>query len=258
MPPHVTVVIPARYASVRFPAKMLASETGRPMVQHVYEAASAARCVAPSAGGQVVVATDDARIERAVRSFGGRVVMTSPEHPNGTSRIAETADLLALPDDAIVVNAQGDEPELDPRLIDACVHALCESDAPMATVASPLSHGDNPSDPNMVKVVRRADGTALYFSRALIPFDRDRAGSPDAAPLKHIGLYGYRRPFLRTYIALSETPLERVEKLEQLRVLEHGHAIAVGVAPSNQSGIDTPEQYAAFVQRWRRAHAHAR
>lgn len=250
---HVTVVIPARYASVRFPAKMLASETGRPMVQHVHEAASGARCVAPGSGGQVVVATDDERIERAVRAFGGRVVMTSPDHPNGSSRIAETADVLELPDDAIVVNAQGDEPELDPRLIDVCVHALCESDAPMATVASPLARGDDPADPNMVKVVRRANGTALYFSRALIPFDRDRTGSRDAAPLKHIGLYAYRRPFLRAYVALSETSLERVEKLEQLRVLEHGHAIAVGIAPSNQSGIDTPEQYAAFVARWRRA-----
>lgn len=249
--PPVVIVIPARYASVRFPAKMLASETGRPLVQHVYEAAVRAKCADAALGGRVVVATDDERIAGAVRAFGGSVVMTSPAHPNGTSRLAETADRLGLGEDAIVVNAQGDEPELDPALIDAAVDTLRASSAPMSTVASPLSPGDDPRDPNMVKCVRRLDGAAIYFSRATIPFDRDSAGLPESRPLKHIGLYAYRRPFLRTYLTLPETPLERVEKLEQLRVLESGHSIAVGLAPSNQSGIDTPEQYAAFVARWR-------
>jgi 3-deoxy-manno-octulosonate cytidylyltransferase (CMP-KDO synthetase) len=247
----VTIVIPARYASVRFPAKMLASETGKPLVQHVFEAAVGARCARPENSGRVVIATDDERIAAAARKFGAPVVMTSPGHPNGTSRLAETAEALGLGDDAIVVNAQGDEPELDPGLIDVAVDTLRASSAPMSTVASPLSPGDDPRDPNMVKCVRRLDGLAIYFSRSLIPFDRDGAGLPESRPLKHIGLYAYRRPFLRTYVTLAETPLERVEKLEQLRVLENGHAIAVGVAPSNQSGIDTPEQYAAFVRRWR-------
>ncbi len=239
-------MIPARLGSTRFPGKVLADKTGRPMVQHVFEAAVRSR-----AADRVVVATDDERVAAAVRSFGGTPVMTSREHPNGTSRIAEAARALALPPGEIVVNAQGDEPELDPSLIDAAVQALRGSDAPMSTAALPFLAGEDPRDPNLVKVVLRGDGTAIYFSRSLIPFVRD-PGTPGPAPLKHVGLYAYRRPFLDTYLGLEPTELERAEQLEQLRVLYHGHAIAVAVREGrNYGGIDTPEQYEAFVARWR-------
>jgi len=237
-------------ASSRFPGKVLADATGRPLIRHVYEAAMRARCV--GAGGMVVVATDDERVRAAVVGFGGRAVMTSEDHPNGTSRLAEAASKLGLGPDSVVVNVQGDEPELEPELIDAAVGALGQSAcAAMATVAVPFGPGEDPADPNLVKVVLRADGTAMYFSRALVPFSRDGEGGV-VGPLKHVGLYVYRRPFLETYLSLEPTLLERTEQLEQLRVLYHGHAIAVAVGRSRGfGGIDTPEQYDAFVARWR-------
>jgi len=238
-------IIPARWASTRFPGKALADRTGKPLIQHVFESAFAAKRLS-----RIVVATDDARIERAARDFGAEVVMTSPDHPNGGSRCAQAADLLELPDDAIVVNAQGDEPELDPVLIDAAIEALLRSEAPMATIASPFADDEDPADPNIVKVVRRLDGCALYFSRALIPSSADQGG---VQPLKHFGLYAYRRWFLRELAALPTTPLERAERLEQLRALEHGYDIAVAVRRASHHGVDTPEQYEAFVQRWRAA-----
>ncbi len=245
-------IIPARFASVRFPGKPLAAETGRPLIQHVCEAAARSHSVS-----RIVVATDDDRIAAAVRAFRGEVVMTSPDHPNGASRLAEAADILQLPPNTIVVNAQGDEPELDPALIDAAVAALESSIAPMSTIASPFAPDEDPANPNIVKVVRTLNGDALYFSRALIPHNRDGASSAHdaaaAAPMKHVGLYAYRRAFLAVYVTLPETPLERAERLEQLRVLEHGRRIAVAVAEARHHGIDTPEQYAAFVKRWRAA-----
>lgn len=242
--PAVTILIPARLGSTRFPGKVLADKTGKPLIRHVVESASR------SAGAlRVVVATDDRRVLDAVRRFGGEAVMTG-DHPNGTSRLAEAAKTLALPADSIVVNVQGDEPELDPSLIDAAVSALASSAAPMSTVAVPFLSTEDARDPNLVKVVRRLDGTALYFSRALIPFARDAGGRP-VVPLKHIGLYVYRRPFLDTYVSLPPTDLERTEQLEQLRVLAHGHAIAVALGePRLHAGIDTPEQYEAFVARY--------
>ncbi len=239
-------VIPARLASVRFPRKVLAAETGAPMIKHVADAARRASRVS-----RVVVATEAAEVADAARAFGVEAVLTAPDHPTGTSRIAQAATILRLPDDAIVVNCQGDEPELDPGVIDAAVDEIVRSGAVMATIASPFGPGEDPRDPNLVKLVRRADGCAIYFSRALIPFNRDGLDLPEARPLKHIGLYVYRRHFLRTYLGLAPTALEDIERLEQLRVVVHGFAIAVAVRESRSVGIDTPEQYAAFVQRFR-------
>ncbi len=247
-------LIPARLGSTRFPGKMLASETGRALVLHTLDAARNSDRL-----GRVVVATDAPEIADVVNAAGGEAVLTSAAHPNGTSRLAEAADLLGLADTTVVVNVQGDEPEIDPALIDLAVDALVGSGADVATVGSPFGPDQDPSDPNIVKVVVDCRGRALYFSRSPIPFDRDSARPADgmyttggaAGPLKHVGLYVYRAGFLRRYVTLAETPLEQTERLEQLRVLEHGGTIAVAVAEAHHVGIDTPEQYAAFVQRWR-------
>ncbi|MFO0874615.1 MAG: 3-deoxy-manno-octulosonate cytidylyltransferase [Phycisphaerales bacterium] len=237
---HAVAIIPARFASSRFPGKMLADRTGKPLVQHVWERVRLARRV-----DRVIVATDDARIADAVRTFGGEATMTRADHPNGTTRIAEVAASL---DSELVVNVQGDEPEIDPALIDRVVELLDDRpDCPMATLAAPCMDATDFANPNIVKVVLRRDGTALCFSRAPIPFDRDRAG--EVAPLRHIGIYGYRRDFLPRYVAMPETPLERCERLEQLRALEHGVPIAVAIVDATVHGIDTPEQYDRFVDR---------
>jgi len=244
---EAVAIIPARMASTRFPGKMLADKTGFPLIRHVWEAAKKATCLS-----RICVATDDERIRAAVGAFGGEVVMTSPEHPNGTSRLAEAARLLGLRDEALIVNVQGDEPELEAGVIDAAVETARGSGAEVATVASPLSDGEDAADPNIVKVVLRADGSALYFSRAAIPYPRD--GSAVATPLRHVGVYVYRAGFLQDYVRLVPTPLERTEVLEQLRVLEHGHRIVVAVRQCTSQGIDTPGQYEQFVERWKRAH----
>jgi 3-deoxy-manno-octulosonate cytidylyltransferase (CMP-KDO synthetase) len=244
---RVTAIIPARMGSTRFPGKVLASRTGRPLIRHVYDAAKLARSV-----HEVVVATDDQRVLAAVSEFGGRAVLTRTDHDSGTSRLAEAAGLLGLGPDAIVVNVQGDEPELEPESIDRAVAALRAGDAPMATIAVPFGPGEDAGNPNLVKVVVGLDGSALYFSRALIPHIRDPGAGPFPPPLCHVGLYVYRRGFLDTYTALKPTELERAESLEQLRVLAHGYRIAVAVSQSRGfGGIDTPEQYEAFVERWR-------
>lgn len=245
---HATAIIPARLGSTRFPGKVLADQTGRPLIQHVYEAARRIAGI-----GRVVVATDDARVMEAVRRFGGDAVMTSAEHPNGTSRLAEAARVLGLAAEDLVVNVQGDEPELEPALAETAIAALVKSGggAPMSTVAVPFAEGEDPRDPNLVKVVRRRDGMALYFSRSLVPYPRaDAVGV--VRPLKHVGLYVYRRAFLDEFLGLPVGELERTEMLEQLRVLEAGRAIAVAVCDVRTfGGVDTPEQYAAFVARWR-------
>ncbi len=237
-------IIPARLGSVRFPGKVLADATGMPLIRHVCEAARAATCIA-----RVVVATDDERVLAAVEGFGGEAVMTG-EHPNGTSRLAEAAATLGLEPDRVIVNVQGDEPEIEPRLIDLGVQALVETGADAATAACPLGPDDRHDDPNVVKVVLDGRGMAMYFSRAPIPHRRDDDGARCASPLRHVGLYVYRRAFLEEYLRLPATPLELTEKLEQLRILEHGRRIAVAVAAGSSRGIDTPEQYAAFVERW--------
>lgn len=254
MNPSAVAIIPARLGSTRLPGKVLLDSTGWPMVRHVYESAKRAATLA-----RVVVATDDERVASAVRDFGGECVMTSPKHDSGTSRLAEACERLGIPaspGDEIIVNIQGDEPEIDPAFIDAAVRALVEAPArvEVATVSVPFAAGEDARDPNLVKVVRREDGTALYFSRSLIPFDRDGDAPPGARPLRHLGVYVYRRRFLARFASLAPTPLERSERLEQLRILEHGFDIAVAVAtPAGYvgAGIDTPEQYEAFVRRWR-------
>jgi 3-deoxy-manno-octulosonate cytidylyltransferase (CMP-KDO synthetase) len=244
-----TIVVPARLASTRLPEKVLLAETGRPMVQHVADVASRARCA-----GAVVVATDSTRVGEALKAFGTRVVMTRADHPNGTSRLSEAAEILGLNDDDLVVNAQGDEPEMPPEVIDAAVEALVATpSAVVGTVCCGLGPGEDAANPNIVKVVRRADGCALYFSRSRVPVDRDAKGAPDAEPLRHVGVYVYRVSFLKKYVSMASTPLERAESLEQLRVLENGYAIAVARcdAARGLSGIDTREQYDDFVKRWR-------
>lgn len=241
---RAVAIIPARMGSTRFPGKVLASETGRPLIWHVHQRAMAAPSVS-----RVVVATDSAEVLEAVEAFGGEAVLTSPDHPNGASRLGEACERLALHDESVIVNVQGDEPEIEPALIDCAVETLIRSGAPVATIASPFAPDEDPSGPHIVKVVRRTDGHALYFSRSLIPYPRE--ASPEARPLKHVGLYAYRRSFLRTYGTLSATPLERAEGLEQLRMLEHGFAIAVALHEASHHGVDTPEDYRAFVGRWR-------
>lgn len=241
-------LIPARLGSTRFPGKVLASETGRPLIWHVAQQAARASIVK-----RVVVATDSERVASVMRSFDIEAILTG-EHPNGTSRLAEAADRLKLADGEIVVNVQGDEPEIAPGVIEAAVESLARTGADVGTVASGFAPNEDPGDPNIVKAVVGRSGLALYFSRALIPFDRDGKGSGGATaatPLKHVGIYAYSAGFLRTYAKLPETPLEGVEKLEQLRVLEHGYRIGVAVHDCRHHGIDTPEQYAAFVSRWR-------
>lgn len=241
----IVAIIPARLGSVRFPGKMLAEATGRPLIVHTVEAAGKSERVE-----RVVVATDTEAIAEAVRAHGGEAVMTSPSHSNGTSRLAEAAGVLGLGDEAVVVNVQGDEPEIDLAVIDLAIETLLASGAEVATVGSPFGPGQEPGDPNIVKVVVDCRGRALYFSRSPIPHDRDEVGSGGVAgPLKHVGLYVYRAEFLRRYVSLPETPLERTEKLEQLRVLEHGYTIAVAIAEAHHVGIDTEAQYEAFVRR---------
>lgn len=241
---QIVAIIPARMASTRLPGKMLLDRTGQPLVWHVYEAVLRARSLM-----HVTVATDDQRIADAVTSRGGSAVLTRVDHPNGTSRLAEAAAKLRLPPEAVVVNVQGDEPEIDPAAIDAVVQTLVHGGCEVATVASPFMAAEDPSNPNTVKVVIGADRHALYFSRSLIPHPRQ--GGTAVAPLKHVGLYAYTHEFLKQYTHLPPTPLEQCEMLEQLRVLEHGYRIGVALHACDTQGIDTPEQYEAFVQRWK-------
>ena len=243
-----SVVIPARYASTRFPAKILAAETGRPLVQHVVDRVRQCKHVA-----EVVVATDDERIVAALRPFGTRCVMTSPDHQSGTDRIAEVAAGGLASE--IIVNVQGDEPEIEPDTVDALVQRLSDDRTfDMATAATRFPAGSDPQDPNLVKVVMGPDGRAVYFSRAPIPFHRDRPAGVQPAYYLHLGIYAYRRDFLLKFASWPPTPLESTEKLEQLRALEHGRSIYVLKVDRATHGIDTPEQYESFVRRWKQDH----
>ncbi len=245
-------VIPARFASTRLPGKPLLSATGRTLIQHVVEAAQQARSL-----GRIIVATDDRRIAEAVTGFGGEVAMTRVDHATGTDRVAEVAGTLEGA--RIIVNLQGDEPEVSGATLDQVV-ALLEADAeaPMATLATPIRTEAIYRDPSCVKVVCSGKGRALYFSRSPIPCHRD--GLPDPASAAqpvahlHLGLYAYRREFLLGLGSLPPSPLEAAEKLEQLRVLEAGYPIAIGIVEEPSIGIDTPEDYRRFVERWRAAH----
>ncbi len=235
------VVIPARYGSTRLPGKPLLPIAGKPMLQHVYERALS------SGADEVVIATDDARIEKVATGFGAAVCMTSTAHSSGTERIAEVTETLGWPDDSIVVNVQGDEPLLPPALIRQVASGLSlNKDAVVATLASPLTDASEWCNPNVVKVVLDKRGYALYFSRATIPFDRDdNKGVLGVAALRHLGLYAYRTDFLQTYSTLTPSPLEDIEKLEQLRVLWHGLRIHVGIAEEQPGpGVDTREDLA--------------
>ena len=236
---HVTAVIPARYASTRFPGKPLADLCGKPMIQWVCEGAG--RC---SLVDRVLVATDDERIAAAVQAFGGTAVLTRSDHPTGTDRLAEVAAGL---DSELIVNVQGDEPLIDPAMIEAAVRPLlADPDIPMGTLKTPLTSLEEFRNPNVVKVVTDRHGFALYFSRAQIPHPRNFADQletrwSELACAKHVGLYVYRRDFLLRFPNLQVTPLEEQEKLEQLRALEHGYRIHVAATPLGVQGVDTPE-----------------
>jgi 3-deoxy-manno-octulosonate cytidylyltransferase (CMP-KDO synthetase) len=215
-------------------------------VQHVVDQVRGCRRIA-----RVIVAADHPRIVDAVSPYGTHVVLTDPAHPSGTDRIAEVA--AKLPDD-IIINVQGDEPEIQPQIVDDLAARLEQSGDDMATVATPFPADADPADPNLVKVVRALDGRAMYFSRSVVPFQRDPQSGGRPAYLLHLGIYAYRRRFLLELASWKPTPCEVAEKLEQLRVLEHGRTIHVLLAEHRTQGIDTPQQYAQFVKRWRANH----
>jgi 3-deoxy-manno-octulosonate cytidylyltransferase (CMP-KDO synthetase) len=225
-------VIPARYASTRFPGKVLAKISGKTMLQHVYERVSLARYLTST-----IVATDDERVYHAAREFGAPVRMTRSDHLSGTDRVAEIA---SAENADLVVNIQGDEPLIDPVAIDAAILPLAhDSSVPMGTLKKLIEDSREISDPNVVKVVTNHAGDAIYFSRCPVPYRRDQASPP--VHYKHIGLYVYRRDFLLQYPSLPVGPLEQVERLEQLRALENGYSIRVTETEYESLGVDTPE-----------------
>ena len=232
----ILCVIPARYASTRLPGKPLSMIAGKPMIQHVYERACQAQLP-----NEVVVATDNELVEKAVLDFGGKAVMTSPDHPSGTDRLAEVA--LMYPDVDVIVNVQGDEPMIPPEVIDRLAEAFNgDADLNMATMKVVMDEEDY-ENPAAVKVVTDQQGYALYFSRSLMPYPRNK---PEGFKVfKHVGIYAYRRNFLLKYAALAPTPLEKAESLEQLRALENGYKIKVLESDFQGIGVDTPEDLAA-------------
>jgi 3-deoxy-manno-octulosonate cytidylyltransferase (CMP-KDO synthetase) len=234
-----TAIIPARYASTRFPGKPLALINGEPMIQHVWRRVAQAQTV-----DRVIVATDDRRIEQAVRAFGGEALLTRADHPTGTDRLAEVAAQL---DCELIVNVQGDEPLIEPRMIDQAVAPLqADPELRMGTLAGRIDDLEDYFNPNVVKVVRDLRGLALYFSRAPIPWARDLSREQlarslaEVALFRHIGLYVYRREFLLQYPQLPKTALETLENLEQLRALEHGVRLFVAETEFACHGVDTP------------------
>lgn len=246
------VVVPARYASTRLPAKPLLDLGGKPMVVRVVERALL------SGAEEVWVATDHAEVQAAAESYGIWVVRTRSDHPSGTDRLAEVVELRGWDDETIVVNVQGDEPLIDPELIAQTVRQLADSGADIATVAHPISDAADFFNPNIVKVVCSSKGDALYFSRAPIPYARDhfaRESGGETLPvdfpaLRHVGLYAYRASFLHAYTKLSPSPLEGSEALEQLRALWHGFRINVAITDHlPMPGVDTPED-AAHMRQW--------
>ena len=236
------VVIPARYASSRLPGKPLADIGGKSMIERVYQQAL------QSGAGRVVVATDDQRVAAAVDAFGGEVCMTRADHNSGTERLAEVVSKLGLAADTVVVNVQGDEPFIPPLIIRQVAQNLAaQQKARMATLAVPLSDAAEIANPNIVKVVSDKDGYALYFSRSVIPYDRDGVTGNDLAQhyRRHIGIYAYRAGFIQQYVSWPASTLEQIESLEQLRVLWHGEAIHVDTALQTPAvGVDTAEDLA--------------
>jgi len=274
----VIAVIPARYDSTRFAGKVLAKDTGKYLIQHTYEQACKAKL--PE---KVILATDDEKVVAAAAEFGAECILTSPDHQSGTDRIAEAVEKIAdsgqriadsnekdklnaerctlnahekrytLNADDIVVNLQGDEPEIDPANIDYLARLLMDNpDCPMATLSAEFQTPKQVTDPNIVKVIVGANKQAIYFSRHPIPYDRDAAGVGNVQQyLRHLGIYAYRKGFLLKITSLPQTPLEKIEKLEQLRAIENGYSILVGKVEHTCDGIDTPEQYAEFVRRYK-------
>lgn len=230
------VIIPARYQSTRFPGKALAPLRGKPLIQHVHE-----RSLGSRLASEVLVATDSDEILRAVESFGGKAVMTSPEHTSGTDRVAEAAARL---DYDIIVNVQGDEPLIRADMIDAVIELLGDERASLGTLARPAENPPEIDNPNVVKVVFDRDGFAMYFSRSPIPYRRHMG-----PVFQHVGIYGYRKEALMRLTSLEPTVLERTEGLEQLRALENGMRIKVGLTEFETIGVDTPEDLER-VEKW--------
>jgi 3-deoxy-manno-octulosonate cytidylyltransferase (CMP-KDO synthetase) len=242
---RIAAIIPARYGSTRFPGKALAMIKGKTMIQRVYEQTKKSALVS-----RVVVATDDQRIFDAVSAFGGEAIMTSGSHQTGTDRIAEAARAIECD---IVVNVQGDEPLIQPEMNDEAIAPLAaDASIEIGTLCKRIERADEAADPNVVKVVFDKNGFALYFSRAPIPWDRDNwktaPGAPTNPVYKHIGLYVYRKTFLLEYASLPQTPLEQIEKLEQLRVLENGRRIRVVVTERESFGVDIPADLGKILQ----------
>ena len=254
----IVAVIPARFSSTRFAAKVLAKDTGKYLIQHTYEQACLAKL--PE---KVIIAADDEKVVAAAETFGAECIITSVEHKSGTDRIAEA---VANMDVDIIVNLQADEPEIDPGNIDYLARLLIDNpDYPMATLAADFQNTRQVADPNIVKVIitrcvgdmshePRATsdeiGRAIYFSRFPIPYDRDKSGVGNVKQyLRHLGIYAYHKQFLLKITTLPQTPLEKIEKLEQLRAIENGYKILVGKVEHTCDGIDTPQQYAEFVKR---------
>ena len=236
----VLCIIPARYASTRLPGKPLRDIAGKPMIVRVYERAVQAKRVQ-----DVVVATDDERIRTAVEEHGGRAVMTRTDHATGTDRLAEVAEKMT--DYDLIINVQGDEPLIDPTVIDALVEPfLADARLSMATAKTLLTDEEEIANPNNVKVITDHAGNALYFSRARIPYARNEG----ANVYKHIGIYAYRRDFLLSYARMAQTPLERSESLEQLRALENGHRIHVIETDAVFIGVDTEEDLTAVNEEY--------
>ena len=231
----ILCVIPARYASTRLPGKPLADIAGKPMICRVYDRDVQAKCLS-----EVVVATDDQRVQQAVEAHGGKAMMTAKDHPTGTDRLAEVA--AAYPDIDLIINVQGDEPLIEPSIIDALAAAFdSDADLKMATVMTEITDEAEQMNPNNVKVVTDRNGYALYFSRSLLPYPRYRKGVP---VYKHIGIYAYKREFLLHYAKMAPTPLEETEALEQLRALENGYRIKVIRTDHRFVGVDTAEDLA--------------
>lgn len=232
--PCIIGLIPSRWGSSRFPGKPLHLLAGKPLVQHVWEQVSKCRRL-----HDIAIATDDDRIRETAEAFGAKVIMTSPDHPSGSDRLAEA--LQYFPEATHVVNIQGDEPMIEPDLIDSLAEALLsDPDLSMATVGAELKSEEDFQNPNIVKVVLALNGDALYFSRAMIPYPRNG----DKTPLRHLGLYAYRADFLKQFVQWEPSSLELCESLEQLRALENGARIRVILTDHDSPGVDTPEQAA--------------
>lgn len=237
-----TVIIPARYASSRLPRKPLLEIAGKPMIQHVWEKAQQA------GASRVIVATDHHEIADTVRQFGGEVCMTSTEHNSGTERLAEVIEKMAISEEEIIVNVQGDEPLIPPEIVSQVAENLDRHQVNMATLAVKIQHREELLNPNAVKVIADQQGMAIYFSRSVIPFPRDQFTTLDDPfvqqqnYLRHIGIYAYRAGFIKRYVAWQATALEQLESLEQLRALWYGEKIHLELAKqAPQAGVDTPE-----------------